>query len=188
MSTRVALYGGSFDPPHIGHVAFVRALATAGEFDEVWVIPSVRHPFGKEMEPLKHRMAMCRIAFAWISETISIRNEEERAGGSGYTIDLVRYLLKAYPGHRFTLALGSDNYSQRHKWKRFDEIERLIDVRYFGRRGSEAENEELGLDTPFPRVSSTDLRRRLCEGELPKDLLPDEVAGYIREHGLYVSS
>ena len=182
---RVALFGGAFDPPHIGHLEFCRALAGDRCFDEVWVLPTSRHPFGKGMAPFEHRIAMCRAAFAALGPKVRIRDDEERLGGEGFTIDLVAHLRSRYPHHSFTLALGSDNYGQRHNWKDFRELGKLVEVRFFGRRGFERETVELGIDAPFPEATSAEIRERIAAGDLPADLMPPAVAEYIEEHGLY---
>lgn len=181
----VALYGGAFDPPHIGHTAFCAALAGEPGFDEVWVLPCYRHPFGKELADFAHRMAMCRIAFEPIGQCVRVKDDESRAPGGGYTIDLVRHLQGTYPDLDFALVLGSDNFRQRHKWKDFELLQSLVPVRFFGRKGFQEENEELGVEAPFPEVSSTDLRVALEEGTIPEALLPPGVADYIRARRLY---
>lgn len=181
----IALYGGAFDPPHVGHTGFCCALAAEPSFSEVWVLPCYRHPFGKDLAPFDHRLAMCRIAFEPIASHIHVRDDEVRTPGEGYTIDLVRYLLREFPDLRFTLALGSDNYRHRHKWKSFDLLQTLVPVKFFGRRGFQQENEELGLATPFPEVSSTELRLALEDGLIQDEFLPGGVGDYIRVHKLY---
>lgn len=183
--TTIALYGGAFDPPHIGHVAFCRELASRTEFDSVWVLPSYRHPFGKAMTDFEHRLQMCRIAFSSISEKIEIRKDEAKVRGKGYTIELIHYLLKEYPDTCFVLVLGTDNYSQKHKWKDFEQIDELVRVEFFGRKGWEQENEKLGLKALFPEVSSYQLRSALAAGAIPEKQLPPGIADYIRTHRLY---
>jgi nicotinate-nucleotide adenylyltransferase len=182
----VALFGGSFNPPHIGHTAFCEELVKHETYDFVWVIPSIQHPFGKEMVSMHHRMQMCRIAFEPISSKIEIRNEEKHAGGSGYTIDLISHLIATYTNYDFTLALGSDNYATRHEWKDFEKIQSLVSIRFFGRRGWSRENQQLGLDTHFPEVSSSELRKALGSGDIPEHLLPPGIPEYIRGHELYM--
>lgn len=182
---RVAVFGGTFDPPHIGHVAFCQALAAEDCFDRVWILPAYVHPFGKEMAPFRRRLAMCGLAFAALSAKVEVRDDEERFNRSGFTIDLLRSLKSRFPARRFTLALGSDNYEQRHRWKDYDELKRLVEIRFFGRRGWEEQNEALGREAPFPRASSTEIRRVIAEGGMPAHLVPPGVAEYIIEHGLY---
>jgi nicotinate-nucleotide adenylyltransferase len=185
---KVALFGGGFDPPHKGHVAFCRALAESGLFDRVWVLPTYKHPFGKGAAPFGDRLAMCRIAFLPVGDNVEVRDDETRVGGRGYTIELIRWLERRYPDHRFSLALGSDNYEVRTRWKDFDKIEKLIDVRFFGRKGWEELNKKLKIPAPFPKASSDEIRSRIAAGGIPEELLPEAVARYIKEHGLYITS
>ena len=182
---RIVLFGGTFDPPHTGHVAFCRALVDDPSFDEVWILPSFKHPFGKEAAPFKHRLAMCSAAFEDLGPKLKVRDDESKVGGDGFTVDLLRFLRSRYPTYAFTLALGADNYSQRHRWQDFDTAKKIAEVRFYGRRGWEAETEHLGLDTPFPKVSSQEIREIIKSGDIPSELLPRAVYEYIQEHKLY---
>jgi nicotinate-nucleotide adenylyltransferase len=181
----VALFGGAFDPPHIGHIAFCEALVRSAEFDKVWVEISIDHPFGKQLTPLPHRQQMSHLSLSHLYDKLELRTDEAKLNGTGYTIDLIRYLLATYPEYKFTLALGSDNYAIRNKWKDFDIIEKLVAVRFFGRRGWGNANAELELPESFPEVSSTELREKLNSGILPETLVNKQVAEYILEQKLY---
>jgi nicotinate-nucleotide adenylyltransferase len=184
-SERIALFGGAFDPPHNGHVAFCRALAESGLFDKVWVLPTFKHPFGKGAAPFDDRIAMCRAAFLPLSERVEVRDDEAQVGSQGYTVELLRWLRHRYPHQHFSLALGSDNYEVRSRWKDFDQIEKLVEVRFFGRKGWEELNRKLNIPAPFPKVSSEEIRKRIVDSVIPEDLIPEAVARYIRRHGLY---
>lgn len=181
----IALFGGTFDPPHIGHTAFCEALVRENRFDRVWVLPAFHHPFSKRMAPFENRLEMCKISFSQLGSKVKIRDDEAKAGGEGYTIDLLKYILKNNPRCRFTLVLGADNYEQRHQWKDFESIESMVDVLFFGRKGWERQNVALGIPTPFPEVSSSEIRRLIRNQEIPDALLPPGIAEYIRDHGLY---
>ena len=150
------------------------------------MLPTFRHPFGKKAAPFEHRLEMCRAAFSGISPKVEIRDDEADVGGEGFTIELIRHLKRVYPQHRFSLALGSDNYEVRSRWKNFDEIERLVDVRFFGRKGWEELNRHLGLKAPFPKASSEEIRDKIANGESPMRKIPKAVQDYIREHNLYI--
>ncbi|HUX07423.1 MAG TPA: nicotinate-nicotinamide nucleotide adenylyltransferase [Acidobacteriota bacterium] len=182
---KIALFGGGFDPPHKGHVAFCRALAGSGLFDRVWVLPTFRHPFGKGAAAFEDRLQMCRLAFSELSDRVEVRDDEVHVGGDGYTVELIRWLQERHLQYDFSLVLGSDNYEVRTRWKDFDEIERLVDVRFFGRKGWEELNRKLHIPAPFPRVSSEEIRGRIAEGKMPRNKLPRAVAAYIKEKGLY---
>lgn len=69
---KIALYGGAFDPPHIGHIAFCKELCSQEEFHEVWVLPSFKHPFDKALSPFEIRIEMCKVAFEEISPKVVI--------------------------------------------------------------------------------------------------------------------
>lgn len=181
----IALYGGAFDPPHIGHTAFCEALCQDNHFDQVWILPSFFHPFDKKLTDFQLRLGMCRIAFARISEKVVISREESFVPGKGYTLDLLKHLKDKFPEHKFTLTLGADNFQSRHRWKGFEEIENLVEVKFFGRKGNDEENATLGLETPFPEVSSSQLRKTLQSGEMPDQLLPPGIPAFISRNNLY---
>lgn len=182
---RTGLFGGSFNPPHIGHQAFVRAISSDSHFKEIWVLPCANHAFGKELAPFEHRIEMSRLAFNHLGENISVKDDELRVGGGGYTIDLIEYLMASYPARHFSLVLGSDNYAVREKWKEFERIESLVEVVFYGRKGYPGANSELSLGTPFPEISSSKIRAMIARGESVDSLVPESVAGYIAAHNLY---
>ncbi len=84
---RIALFGGAFDPPHIGHVLCACYALQVAELDTLWVLPSASHPYGKPMRPFGDRMAMCRLAFADLA-AVELRDDELR-NDSGRTVDLL---------------------------------------------------------------------------------------------------
>jgi nicotinate-nucleotide adenylyltransferase len=181
----IAIYGGAFDPPHIGHTAFCAELCRQDEYHEIWVLPSFTHPFDKQLTDFDLRMEMCRIAFSTLSEKVIISREETRVPGKGYTLDLLRHLKMSFPDYKFTLTLGTDNYQSRHKWKGFDEINQLVEVKFYGRKGNERENSALKVEAPFPEVSSTQLRVLLREGGKAEHLLPPGIMEFIEANRLY---
>src|SRR4030095_4408623 len=173
---KIALFGGSFDPPHIGHVAVAKHLIDSKEFDEVWVLPSFRHPFAKDLTPFEERLALCRLAFEGLDPKLKVSTEEQEAQSSqGFTIDLLRQLRKRYPKHQFFWIMGSDLQRESSRWKDFEEIKKLAQVYPIARKGFE--------DSPFPEVSSTKLRRALKEKRDVSKLLPPRVFEEIERKG-----
>src|SRR4051812_6311472 len=99
---RVALYGGSFNPPHLSHqLAMVCALSTA-PIDELWMVPTYKHPFDKPLAPFADRVRMCELAAAPFTPVRVCRIEEELAGES-YTLRTVKALQARHPWHQFSL-------------------------------------------------------------------------------------
>lgn len=74
MPKHIGLYGGAFDPPHVGHLMVAMWATVTGFVDKVWVFPAHKHPFGEDMIPFEHRFEMCRRAFS-IFENVSVKRE-----------------------------------------------------------------------------------------------------------------
>jgi nicotinate-nucleotide adenylyltransferase len=175
---RVALLGGSFNPPHVGHLmAAVYVRACLGD-DEVWLVPTFHHPFGKETVPYEHRVAMCEAAARDMMPWLKVsRAESEVGSGEGRTIELLEHLLPRHPGVRFRLVIGSDIIGDLPKWKAWDRIEQLVEVTVLHRAGYPATGT---VGPPLAQVSSTQLRERLDPA-----LVPQAVLEYARAHGLF---
>ena len=145
----IALYGGSFNPPHEGHREIIRCVARRKTIDEVWVLPVFKHPFHKKMTPFAERLRWCRRAFGDLGPKVKVKDLERRLGGISWTIRLVRHLRKKYLQISFSLILGDDTYRQRNSWKNFPDIRKMVSLIVFPR----------GPKSPIPDVSSTEIRR-----------------------------
>lgn len=172
---RVGILGGSFNPPHVGHSAICRWCLGQSFVDELWVIPCLEHPFGKEIAPFEHRFAMCRLAFEKLGPRVSVLDIERKLGGVSYTIRTIRELRARHPDFRFSLVTGDDVREQTDLWKDFADIRTLAEILRVPR----------GLRSPIPNVSSTDIRYRIDLREAYRDLVEPEVAVYIITKGLY---
>ena len=149
MSKRIAIFGGSFDPPHAGHYEIARRLARRRTVDEVWIVPVYRHPFGKKSAPFGKRLRDCRAFFKSSGPKVKVKDWERLLGGVSYTVRLLRFLRKRYPRMEFYLAVGSDSYRERRAWKDFEEIRKLARLIVFPR----------GPGSSIPDISSTQIRR-----------------------------
>ena len=186
----IALFLGSFDPPHIGHTLVVAYTLAVLNPDEVWVIPCWSHAFGKDLSPFNDRMEMTRRAVAMFDRNrIRVLGIEELLT-TEYTYHLVRHLCRKHPrestasvcGTEFHLVVGGDILGETDKWHKWDEITKLVNVFPVGRGGSATGPRKVKL----PTVSSTQIRNHLKRGwfDRIKGLVPDEVLGYLRR-GLY---
>ena len=190
-SPQIGLFGGSFDPPHIAHVLVVGWVLSLGEVDEVWVIPSGGHPFGKPLAPFADRLEMCRRAFACYGERVRLLAIEKEPR-THYTIQTLRTLTGLHPDCRWRWIMGSDTLDDAPKWREFDEVMRLapplvIPRRGYRPRGGQAPGGGPVGDFTLPDVSSTLIRRKLREGRLEDltGLLPRAVLEWIHDHSLY---
>ncbi|MDO8644151.1 MAG: nicotinate-nicotinamide nucleotide adenylyltransferase [bacterium] len=162
---KIALFGGTFDPPHKGHLEIVAHLLKEG-FDRVWVLPAWRHPFGKKSASFWDRFHLARRAFHSFGPQVMISDVERRLGKErSWTILTVRFLQKKYPQHQFTLVVGQDNYDERQKWFRFNEIEKMVAILPIPR----------GPQSFVTDVSSTALREKIQKKEPVQDLIPTEM-------------
>jgi nicotinate-nucleotide adenylyltransferase len=179
---RVALLGGSFNPPHVGHLiaaSFVRATQAV---DEVWLMPAHRHPFGKELTAFEHRVRMCEVLCADTSGWLKVSLAERDVPGEGRTVDTLEHLRKVYPDTEFTLVIGSDILADLPKWKAFDRIQILAKVLVLHRAGYPSPQ---AFGPPLVEVSSTEIRNAFAAGREPTGLVHRGVLEYARTHGLY---
>jgi len=179
---KVALYGGSFNPPHVGHLLATAYVLATGDVDEIWLLPSHRHPFGKRLAPFADRAAMCGLLASYFAEGVSVSTVEEEIGGGGFTIDTVRALIARHPDHAFRLVVGADILDEAPKWRSFDELERLAPLLVVARGGHPHPR---ARGPAMPQVSSTEVRARLAAGRGAEELVPRAVLEYIRNGGLY---
>lgn len=178
----IALLGGSFNPPHVGHLmAALYVRATLG-CDEVWLVPSFNHPFGKPLAPFDDRVAMCEAMGEDLGPWLRVSRAEAEVGGEGRTIELLEWLLPRHPGHRFRFVIGSDILADLPKWKAWERVQALVQVTVLHRAGYPAPG---ALGPPMAEVSSTEIRRRLEAGEPLADLVPRRALEVARARGLY---
>lgn len=144
---KIALFGGSFNPPHQGHLEIARRVASRTTIDEVWVLPVWRHPFRKKLPAFEKRMGECRRFF--LGKKIKVKPYEKRPGATGHTIDLLLFLRRKFPSTRFWWVLGSDAYAQRKRWRRFGLIRKLARLIIIPR----------GPRSPIPNIASRRLRQ-----------------------------
>jgi nicotinate-nucleotide adenylyltransferase len=174
---RIALFGGSFDPPHLGHVLAATYARVVGRADEVWILPVARHAFGKPISPWEQRWRLCQAAFGDLP--FARLRDDERRNADGYTIDLVEKLGREHPEHRWLLVGGSDMVQEMPTWHRGAELRPLVEVIAIPRRGFD--------DHPaaLPAISSSQVRERLVQGGEAGNLLPPKVAELIAANSWY---
>jgi nicotinate-nucleotide adenylyltransferase len=174
---RVAIFGGSFNPPHVAHaLAVVYALSVA-PIDEVLVVPVFRHPFSKELAPFEDRLAMCEAAMGWIPHT-TIATVERELGGESLTLRTLKHIAEQNPTFRLRLLVGADVLADLPKWHRFDKIAEIAPPIVLGRAGIAT---DAAPQPVLPRVSSTEVREALARGDIEsvRPLLPSQVLAYI---------
>jgi nicotinate-nucleotide adenylyltransferase len=150
---QVAFYGGSFDPPHVGHLlSAVYALALG--FERVLVVPVFEHAFGKQMATFEARVAMCHACFRGI-EGVEVSELEATLGRPSYTVRTLERLTAEHPDWELRVLVGSDVLAETHAWHEFDRVQSLAPLFVLPRLGHEVEG--LG-PAVLPEVSSTEIR------------------------------
>ena len=165
---RVALFGGAFNPPHLAHLFTVTYLLSRSDIDEVWLIPSHRHVFNKQLLSFKHRVELLGEMCSSLSN-VSLCLIEEEEDLSGRTFDTIELLSSRWPNHRFSLVIGSDNLNIADKWYKFDDLSKrwpLIVMQRPGYAPNEIAlryQERCDFGPLLPSISSSELRERLSD-------------------------
>ncbi len=180
---RVAIFGGSFNPPHVAHVLAVVYALSVAPVDEVLVVPVYQHPFAKELAPFEDRLAMCRAAMGFVPH-VWVSDVERELGGESLTLRMVTRLREDHPMWKMRLLVGADVLADLPKWHRFDKIAEIAPPFVMGRAGVTAESAPTAM---LPRVSSTEVREALAKGDFEalRALVPQKVIAHIQERGLY---
>ena len=200
---RIALFGGSFDPPHRGHLAIARAAADRFSLDSILFAPAGLQPLkgrgaGASWED---RLAMTRLACAadprFVASTLDAPHPD---GSPNFTVDTLVALRGLEPDAMLFALAGADSFHTLAHWREPERLLALADWIVVSRPGHEL-SDPAGLtltaaqrgrvhllDTIHENVAATDLRERLRDGDPCTDLLPAEVSNYIRTHHLYLGS
>ena len=182
MST-VAVFGGSFNPPHLAHVLAVATVLATHAVDKLLVVPTYQHPFAKPLAPYDERVAMCELAMGWLPG-VEISRVEEELGGESKTLRTLSHLKDQHPDWDLRLVMGADLLAEAHKWFRFDEVKKLAPPIVLGRVGFTGEGAPFAI---LPNISSTVVRTKIGEARWDElaSLVPRAVLSHIREKGLY---
>ena len=183
---RVALFGGSFNPPHAAHQLAALYLLETAPIDGLWLIPCFRHPFEKTLERFEDRLRMCELMAAPLGPRARVSDIEGRLGGESRTLHTVRALQAEHPDTEFQVVIGSDLVDETNRWFGAEELRQRTSFIVVGRSGaSPGRGEQGGELVNMPAISSTEVRERLQSGRPADHLVPRRVLDYIRERGLY---
>lgn len=192
---KIGIFGGTFNPPHAGHVIVAEHVRTALRLEKVLFIPSYLSPHKLESESdlAEHRLAMTRLAIRE-NDHFDISDIEVKQKGISYTIQTLESLTKENPTASFSVIVGMDNYLTFHRWKEPRRILALSTLVVMNRPGFPRQmNEQVGsenvlfVDVPNIDISSSEIRRRVALGASIRSLVDPEVEEYISRHSLYRS-
>ncbi|MFW6161465.1 MAG: nicotinate-nucleotide adenylyltransferase [Planctomycetota bacterium] len=200
--SKVGLFGGSFDPIHVGHLVVAEQARERLGLDRVIFVPGRRppHKLDKRLAPGEDRLAMVGLAIAGHPAFEASEVELGREGPS-YSIITVEQLQAAHPDWAIYFLIGADTLPELPTWYHIAELAGLCQFAVFARPGESLDDTEplrgvlteeqiAGIEdhcfhTPLIGISSTEVRRRVGEGGSIRYLVPDPVRRYIEEHGLY---
>jgi nicotinate-nucleotide adenylyltransferase len=186
----VALFGGSFNPPHVGHVLAASYVLSVGWVDRVLVVPVFEHALGKSLVGFEHRTEMARQAFGWLPR-VEVSTIEASLGAPSRTLRTIVALEEQHPEWALRLLVGSDITHEIEKWHAFDQIESKAPPLYLQRAGSPVAKAGPGV---LPEVSSTSVRGLLASARRDRPpppelgaLVPRAVLDYIWREGLFTA-
>lgn len=178
---RTGILGGSFDPPHLGHVSVARDLIEELRLDRLLVVPAGDPPHREVRLPAEVRLDLTRRAFADLPGIEVSPMEIERAGPS-YTVDTLEALARRFPSDRFVLAMGADQFAAIHRWDRWRRIPELARIAVMPRGGREPapSPESTPIEYVVANVTRVDIsasriRRRLEEGRSVHLFVPETI-------------
>ena len=197
---RLGVFGGTFDPVHIGHLIITEQVLDQGLVDRVLFVPA-GEPWlksGRQIAPAEHRLAMVTLAVEG-NTRFEVSEIEVRRPGPTYTVDTLEQLA-ADPeyGHDLYLILGADTVADLDRWRtpgRLFDLATIIIVSRAGAPefdrasiepfGDAAADKMIFVDAPAIGISGTEIRKRVAESRSVRYLVPAEIEHYIDEHGLY---
>ncbi len=193
LSSKIGLFGGTFDPIHIGHLIVAEWLQDALGLENVFFIPNLIHPFAKrnDITSAEHRLGMLRLALEPF-EHFRISEYEIKKDGISYSVETIEYFERQFPQAQLFFFIGADNLPEFHKWHRYKDILKKVRLVVYDRKEGTAPpqlpaDKILFLQTPLIEISSTLIRQRISQGRAVRSLLPHGVWDYIRQNGLYRS-
>lgn len=212
---KIGVFGGSFNPPHMGHVLAVTTIANKMGLDRVYITPSFKSPLKKmqtEGPQPQQRVEMAQAAFNGYGNKFIIDDREIQRGGVSYTIDTLKDIKKNHPNDELFLIFGADKFEEFSDWKEPKAILEMANLIVASRPGFDLPTEKEDLPPFFQKlakdfdfnivelttgtrvefisiedveVSSTELRKKLRMGRPVEKFVPLAVESYIREHQLY---
>ncbi len=200
---RLAVFGGTFDPLHNGHIYMAGEILRHRIADEVLFVPAERPPHkdAGALTPSAHRLAMLQLALEPYPEFSVSDIEIQKTSRPSYTIETLEMLHAAYPGHQLAFLLGADSLADLHLWHRASELVSRYEMLVFPRPGEELPvfavlAEKFGaklarklqnslLDIPGFDVSATHIRQAVAAKLCLAGLVPDTIRNYIKQHELY---
>ncbi|MEG1887742.1 MAG: nicotinate (nicotinamide) nucleotide adenylyltransferase [Oscillospiraceae bacterium] len=194
---KTVIFGGTFNPPHIGHIEMLKAVSKLPDVDEIWLMPAKNPPHKNtegELASELDRLEMCRIA-AKTDPKGSASDFEYKRDGKSYTFDTLRNLKNIYPNKQFCWLVGADMLITFDKWYKYREILKMAEIIAVFRKSCDKHDFEDAaiklngkincVQANITEVSSSEIREKISGNEPVSTLLDEEIYCYIKEHKLY---
>ncbi|AXY25154.1 nicotinate-nucleotide adenylyltransferase [Suicoccus acidiformans] len=186
---RIGILGGTFNPPHLGHLLMAEQVGNQLELDEVWFMPTAKPPHapGKKTIASQHRLEMVKLAIE-DNPLFRLQDYEVNQGGKNYTVDTMRHFVEQYPQSDFYFIIGADSANDLHTWKdihQLSELVQFVGVRRPGMLPYKGDIPVLWVESPLVDISSSEIRLRVYLEQSIKYQVPAKVEAYIKEHELY---
>lgn len=196
------MFGGSFDPPHLAHVALAGAAVAQLQLDALYIVPTGQAWYKERtLSAPEHRLAMAQLAFGGL-ERVQVDARELQRAGPSFTIDTLEVLQTENPGAQLYLIIGKDQFAALKSWHRWPDLLEIAIICIADRAHPERveagfdpqirlSQQFLTLEMPLMPVSATDVRTQIALGAASPQglarLVPEAVARYIERHRLYIS-
>lgn len=191
MTKKVAIFSGSFNPIHIGHLALANYICEAQLVDELWFMVTPQNPLkeNKELIDETHRLNMVKKAIDGY-EKFKACDLEFSLPRPSYTVNTLQALKNKYQDINFSLLIGADNWANFNQWKNGNDILKHFSLLVYPRMGFDIEVTKLPpnveqVDSPILEISATEIRDKIAEGKDYRYFLHHKVFDYISEHKLY---
>lgn len=178
---RVALFGGSFNPPHVGHQLLALYVLETAPIDELWLVPTFQHAFDKPLVSFQDRCRMCLLAVQALGPRVRVSDVEAQLGGPSQTLRTVERLRLDHPDTAFSVVIGADLRGEVDTWFQAETLRRTVPFIEVGRAGQQI------AGVAMPAISSTEIRAALAAGRDTAAWVPKTVLDYITSLGLYGS-
>jgi len=184
---RLGLFGGTFDPPHLGHLVVAQDVVDALRLDRLLFVPAgvPPHKLGRRISPAETRLEMVRAVTAG-NPAFEVSDAELSRVGPSYTVDTLAYFRQLYPDAEIFFVLGADQAAAFDTWREPEKVASLANLVVLAREGIQVpDGEFVPVHVTRLDISATGIRGRVREGRSIRYLVPDEVRKIIESNRLY---